>query len=129
MAKKYIYSDFDGKLERQQDGDITLDTELEAVKNSLQNILTTRKGSRRMLPEFGGTIEEMLFEPMDEITARRIANDILAAIQFWDNRIEILGIDMTVNYDAQQYEVDMVYRIKGFGPGGQDNIRLILKRL
>jgi phage baseplate assembly protein W len=126
---KYTYSDFDGLMERQQDGDITLDTDLDAIKNSLQNILSTRKGSRRMLPEFGGTIEEMLFEPMDEITARRIANDILAAIQVWDSRIEILGIDMTVNYDYQQYEVDMSYTIKGFGAGGQDNVRLILKRL
>ena len=126
---KYTYSDFDGLMGRQQDGDVQKDVDLEAIKNSLQNILSTTRGSRRMLPEFGGTIEEILFEPMDEITARRIANDILRQIQVWDNRIEILGIDMTVNYDYQQYEVDMTYAIKGFGAGGQDTVRLILKRL
>jgi phage baseplate assembly protein W len=125
----YTYSDFDGRLERQSDGDITLDTDLEAIKNSIQNILSTRKGSRRMLPAFGSALEEMLFEPMDRLTARRIGNELLQAIEDWDSRVEILGVTVNANYDLQQYDANVEYTVKGFGNIGNDTLRLILKRL
>jgi len=43
-----VYSDIDMKLRKATDGDITKDEEFDAIENSLQNILATLKGERRM---------------------------------------------------------------------------------
>ena len=50
--KNYNYSDIDINFILQENGDLKNSTELEAIKNSLRNIMSTLKGERRMLPEF-----------------------------------------------------------------------------
>ena len=48
----YMYSDVDMELTRQTDGDVQKDTDTDAVINSLNNIIATLQGGRRMIPEF-----------------------------------------------------------------------------
>ena len=55
-------------------------TNEDAVKNSLENIFRTMRGSRRMIPLFAINIYNYLFEPLDEITALEIGNEIFTAI-------------------------------------------------
>ena len=81
-----------------------------------------------MMPEFGSTLEEVLFEPVDEITGNRIGKELIHAIELWDNRVDIIGVEVTVNHDSQLYDVSVEYAIKGFG-SSQDTLRIILKRL
>lgn len=106
-----VWSDFERSMEKQQDGDVTRDTEIEAVKNSIANILTTNPGSRRMLPEFAVNINKLLFEPMDEITARMIGETLLDAINTWDDRVNVEGLDIIPNYDHNQYDCKLSFRI------------------
>jgi phage baseplate assembly protein W len=126
---KYSYTDFDIEMTRQPDGDVLMDTDLESIKNSISNILSTIKGSRRMLPPFGGNLERILFEPIDEITGRKLGNEMLREIETWDQRVNIRGVDIGVDYDTNRYDAKIDYTIKGFGQRGEDYIRLILKRL
>lgn len=107
-----IYSDIDINLERQNDGDILRDTEIEAVKNSIINIINTRQGSRRMLPEFAVNIHSLLFEPMDDTTARMIGNSLFGAIETWDDRIIVENVNVHQNYPRNQYEVTVDFRIR-----------------
>ena len=107
-----IYSDFDASLDMQQDGDILRDTENEAIINSLTNILNTRQGSRRMLPEFAVNLMDLLFEPMDDATAHEIGNRIYGAIETWDDRIIIENLGINQNYDRNQYEITLDFRLK-----------------
>jgi len=109
---KAFYSDIDIKLEPQTDGDFTRDIEYDAVINSLTNIFNTQPGTRRMLPEFAVDIWGYLFEPMDEITAHRIGNDFLRAIETWDDRVIVQNIHVHANYDRNQYEVKLTFRIE-----------------
>ena len=129
MATLNVYSDIDINLSKQTDGDVKKFTDLDAVKQSLINILTTKKGNRRMYPTFGASIERYLFEPMDKFTAERIGNTMLEEIEIWDSRIDIDTINIHANYDAGQYEVNIVYGIKGINQAMEKNISFVLRAI
>jgi phage baseplate assembly protein W len=67
-------------MTKKNDGDILEMTDEDAVKNSLSNIFRTMRGSRRMVPLFAINIYNYLFEPLDEITALEIGNEIFTSI-------------------------------------------------
>lgn len=110
-SRTAIYSDVDITLIQQTDGDISRVTEINAIKNSLNNIVSTMQGSRRMIPEFAISLHEVLFDPMDEDTARIIGERILEGIEFWDDRIEISGIQIEPKYDLNEYRVRLNFKI------------------
>lgn len=123
-----IYSDFNGALIKQKDGDVEKDIDLLAVKNSIINILQTRKGSRRMLPTFGCGIYYMLFEPLDSRTGHNIGDEIVRALGLWEPRVILNAVNINVNYDWNQYSVTINYSIAG-RPSVSDTVKLILKAL
>ena len=104
-----IYSDIDIELETQADGDVLRDTETEAVRNALINIINTRQGSRRMLPEFAINIFDVLFEPMDDTTAYDLGNRIFSAIESWDDRVVIEGLNKAVNMMEEREDIVGVF--------------------
>lgn len=111
MAQVY-YSDIDMELTKQTDGDILRDTDIESIKNSIQNILNTIQGQRRMIPEFATDLHRLLFQPMDDETAYAIGNRMLDAILIWDDRVKILGIEIEPRYDENQYRCRMNFQVK-----------------
>lgn len=109
-----MYSDLDMELTRQTDGDIQKDIDEQAIVNSLNNIISTLQGSRRMLPEFAQDVWSLLFEPLDEDTARMIAERILEAIRIWEDRVEVVYVDIDTDYDANLYNLTVSFKIKPF---------------
>lgn len=107
-----IYSDIDIELSKQTDGDVKKDTDVDAIVNSLNNIVATLQGSRRMIPEFAQDIWALLFEPLDEETARMIGERLLEAIQTWEDRVEVSRIDITPDFDNNIYNLRMNFLIK-----------------
>lgn len=110
-----IYSDlnFDYGTTATDIGRRVLDEE--AVLNSLTTILSTIQGEMFFCPELGSAVEELLFEPIDEITATTILTEIVSAVERWDNRI-------VVNYersfvipdeDGNSYRVHLSLSIRG----------------
>jgi len=107
------YSDLNLDFETQNDGDLKLDTNEDAVINSIKNIMRTLQGSRRMLPTFALNIYYLLHQPMDDITAQAIGNIILEVVQVWDNRVIIKNLNIYPYYDFEQYNITLSVRIKG----------------
>lgn len=103
MAEVSFYSDYDGDFTKQSDGDVQRDTDVNAIFNSIRNIILTVQGERRMLPTFASNIAHLLFEPIDEITARMIAENLIEAIKIWENRINITGFDIEPMHDDNSY--------------------------
>lgn len=108
-----VYSDFDENLSRQNDGDVKRNDDVDAIFNSVTNILLTVQGERRMLPTFASNIKHLLFEPVDEITARLIAENLLDAVKVWENRIDITGFDIEPRYDENMYKCRLKFTIIG----------------
>ena len=128
MTKYEMFSDIDIELTPQTDRDVKKNLDHEAIRNSLRNIVTTTKGTRKMLPEFGVSIERFLFEPIDVYTARKIGSAIFDEIEKWENRIVIDNIDVVANVDNAQYNVTITYYIKGLGQLGGGIVKFILKQ-
>jgi phage baseplate assembly protein W len=112
-TKTYVWSDVDGELKKQVDGDVDIKTDVQAIINSLTNIIRTRPGTRRMVPTFASTTYWLLFEPIDEVTARRIAESVLEAIEIWEDRIEVTGFDIEPMPDEGIYRCRLGFTIVG----------------
>lgn len=108
-----FYTDFDENFTKQSDGDVQKDTDVDAIFNSVSNIILTVQGERRMLPTFASNVKHLLFEPIDEITARLIAENLVDAIRIWDDRIDITGFDIEPLYDQNSYRCRLKFNIVG----------------
>lgn len=128
MATTYVYADVDISFERGKDGDLIKDTDLDAIKNSIRNILQSAKGSRRMMPTFGANLDWLLFEPIDNYTAKRIGNIMYGEIMSWEPRIVLDNINVGPDEDNCQYNVSVSFHIAGLGEAGTGNITFILQQ-
>lgn len=109
----FFWSDLDENYSKQEDGDIQRDTDVQAIFNSLRNIILTIQGERRMLPTFATNIWGLLFEPIDEVTARLIAEGLLESIRIWETRIEVTGFDIEPRPDQNFYRCRLNFTILG----------------
>ena len=62
------------------------------IQLSLQILLSTRKGERVMLPDYGCNLDEMVFEPMTTTFKTYISDMIKTAILFYEARIDLNGV-------------------------------------
>ena len=106
------WKDLDLNLSKQLDGDIKADLDIKAIENSLENIMNTFQGSRRMLPDFALPLYNLLFEQMDTTTAQNIGTYILHGIATWENRIILKDIKVTINYTENRYDITLSYVFK-----------------
>ena len=108
-----VYSDIDNAFERDlRTFDLRKSVDIDAIRNSLRNILQTRKMERRMLPEFGASLEQLLFEPIDDTTAKRIGSIMIDEITYWDPRITVNNVDVIANEDKMRYDITLSYNIQ-----------------
>jgi len=126
---KYRYTDIDISLDKKHNGDINDFVSIEAIKSSITNIIETMKGSRRKRPEFGGNLWPYLFEPMDEITAQSIGEEVLAAIEIWETRIIIENVNINPVYDRNEYDITVIFKLKGMQTEEEFEFQDTLRRI
>ena len=78
-------------------------TTLNQAKDSLINLIMTKKGERTMQPEFGCDIWNLLFEPIiEETISTQIENSIISAVEIW---LPYLNIDNII-FDYDENDID-----------------------
>lgn len=70
----------------------TVTTDVNAIKQSIQNILMTPKGSLPGKPTFGSDLYRLVFAQLDELTKSIARNYAEEALKIWEDRIEIDSI-------------------------------------
>ena len=83
----------------------------ETIKESIYTLLSTEKGSRFMLPEYGSRLSELLFEPNDEIVKDLLEVFVLEAIEEFENRVRFIGITFNQG-DEDKLDCYISYEIK-----------------
>lgn len=68
--------------------------DVELVRNNLRQLLSTYKGERVMLPDYGLNLNRYLFEPLDSILFEEIREDIVTNISKYMGNIEILKLSV-----------------------------------
>jgi len=81
----------------------------EVIKKDLLNHIRTPLGSRVMMPSFGTTLYDMVFDPNDEITRNRIASEVEAVLEY-DPRVELIRLTLTTSEDEHIITVDALIR-------------------
>jgi len=102
MAIKGLYKGF-SSFEFQRRKTFKL-RDLELVKMDLLNHIFTKKGERVMMPNFGTSIPEMAFEPLDPETVSTVKEEVLRVINY-DPRVELINIEVSPDYDRNSLYV------------------------
>ena len=107
--------DIDISFDMASNGDIKHDLAIPAIENSIGNIFRTLPSTRRPLYPFASPTYYILFEQIDEISARRLGRELLQAIKRWENRIVAEGIHIEAKPDDNMYIVQLTYRVVNEG--------------
>lgn len=84
-----------------------------AIARSLRNLVFTDQGERFFEPELGGNIKSLLFENMDSLTASDVEDSISQTIRLQEPRVELIEVKATPNFDYNEMDVRLQYRIVG----------------
>ena len=91
---------------------ITLKNE-NAIARAVRNIVSTTPGEKFFNPEFGSSISEILFENVDDFTAVSIQDEIKNCLGNYEPRVELIDVFVDPNFDENQFDVTITYRIIG----------------
>jgi len=94
---------------------------IEAINNSIENILGTTPGERVFRPDFGSYVKSLLFEPLNDDNADLLLVAISNAISKWEPRVEMLKDESYVKADIENglYDVLIVYKLVDIGVNGE----------
>jgi phage baseplate assembly protein W len=92
--------------------DLRIDKDLDAIKNSIRNIFSTKKGQKILSPEFGASLEQYLFERVDIFFGNLIGEEILRNLSLYEPRVEVIRIDVLPIPDQNEYKIKVLYRYK-----------------
>ena len=95
--------------------DIVADYDSNAIKNSLYNIFTTKKGQKILNPNFGGSLDQFLFEGITDVKAKLLGNSILNSVGQFEPRVEVQSVQVMPMPDENQYYVIFVYKVLNIG--------------
>ena len=84
-----------------------------AIARAVRNIVSTTPGEKFFNPEFGSSVGEILFENVDDITAVSIQDEIKNCLGNYEPRVELIDVFVDPNFDENQFDVTITYRIIG----------------
>lgn len=95
-----------------------------AIKNSITNILLTRKGEMPGRPTFGSRIMQVPFLPNDEPTHILLKRVVEEALRTWEDRITFHDVEI-INSRENKLVADIKYFFKDTGINGSVSITLL----
>jgi phage baseplate assembly protein W len=111
-----IYTDIDLSFEKITSNDIAKRVDVNAVKQSIKNLLMTQRGERLFQPEVGADLYQILFEPMDPLTTDALKDVIVECIKNFEPRVVLQGVDINPNYDRNEYDISLYFYVVGLVP-------------
>ncbi len=74
-------------------------TDVEQVLSNLKNLLSTRKGERIMVPDFGTDLYYYLFEQISDEAGFKeaVLGEVRSALAYWMPYVSITEVDLNIN--------------------------------
>lgn len=100
-----------------------LKTEIDSIRQSIEDILGTPIGTRIMRREYGSLLAELLDQPINDSLVLKCYSAIYTAINRWEDRISISQINI-----SSVKGNGLIFDIEGVSPvsGQQMNLRIPL---
>lgn len=122
-----VYSDLDVSLTKHPAYfDITPLKDIEAVKNSVRNLLLTNRGERPFQPDVGSDLTAMLFEQLNPFTMESIRMKIKDMIASYEPRVNNVGVQIEDN-EFNSIRVSVTFNIIGISEN--ESLDFYLERL
>lgn len=113
IARERTYTDVDFAFRANPiTGDVALKREIQAVKQSVLNILLTNRGDRPFDPDFGSDIRKQLFENFDPITEQLLKDQIRGALRNYEPRVRVLNVIVNARPDKNYLDVSLEVEIQ-----------------
>lgn len=120
-----IYKDIDLSFTANAlSGDIGKKFDVNAVKQSVKSLLLTKPNEKFFHPERGSGLDQYLFEPMSPGIEISLAKTIELLITNFEPRCQILGIDVTPNYDLNYYYITLNFKVIGINEPQELTVQL-----
>ena len=112
FERKNLYKDFDISFSNNPiTGDIGTKSDVNAINQSVKNLINTNYYERPFNPTFGCNIRGLLFELADPITIEDLKNAIVETLQNHEPRIQLINIFIEDMQDQNAYHISIQYRI------------------
>jgi len=98
-----------------------------AIKNAVRNLLVSNFFDRPFSPELGANLKGLLFEPADYITRIDIKQNVRDVLVKYEQRIELLKVNVLDLSDQNAYRVIVQFRIKEYDT--EESVEIVLRRL
>ena len=127
-ARESLYSDFDlNFIANPNNSDVTIKKDIEAIKQSIRNLILTNKHERPFQPRLGSRVNGLLFELSDVWTTLAIQTEIEFTINNYEPRVELLDVLVTDEFDKNRLRVVIQFRIISIGQ--QEQVDFYLERI
>jgi phage baseplate assembly protein W len=122
-GKSYTYSDLDLNFEEKKvssntrndnivaGNDLVVSTDIEAIKNSIRNILFQK---RHLVPTVGVNLKKYIGQPISEMRAQSIGDDIERGITLFEPRVKVEKILVRYNIDQSTYFIELRLKLVNF---------------
>lgn len=91
--------------------DLFRETNEEAVKTSIRNLLLTNRGNRLFNNTLGSDIRSLLFENPDPAVDQILADYITKTIENYEPRAGLISVNVNTEFDAQFIAVTIIFNI------------------
>jgi phage baseplate assembly protein W len=113
INRPFLGSGWKFPLQVDPGGRIALSKYEQRVEESIYLILSTSRGERLMLPEFGCGIHDLVFEPNNDSTLALVEANVRDSLVAFEPRIDVLSIDVESPEDQPNLLLIRVdYRIR-----------------
>lgn len=108
-------------------GTLSKTTNVNAVRQSIKNLILTDLGERLFQPNVGSDIRRSLFEPLDTILAHNITDAITNTIKYNEPRARLLNVTVYPGSDEKSIVVNIVFSL--INTNAPTTMELVLKRV
>jgi len=128
VATERVYADLSlDMLVHPNTADIIPLKDVNAVKQSIKNIVLTSRGEKLFKPKFGGRVAEYLFENVTPFTAIALKSEIEDVIKLYEPRVSDVVVKVVDNSDSNAYDITIAFRVININVGAEVSFQL--KRL
>ena len=84
-----------------------------AIARSIRNLVLTTPGERFFNPDLGSSVNEVLFDVLDDISGSAIRDEIEQTIIRFEPRVKLTDVMVRPNYEMNEFDVTIAYDIIG----------------